>query len=175
MNKVGKLQLPGPRDYLSLALLAGFVFNCQAENSSTAQHTQISEDRYYLEAKCPPEGIQELVLRRNQRFELTSFLSKTKKRERKASGEWRLEDESLSLVTEQQSMRFAVKSRVHTLVGEKFLYLSFKAVPTEKPHMLNECEFVDRRVLTHFLQANPKPAAKAARDLPEHDEQQQSK
>ena len=111
----------------------------------------ISKNRHYLEAKCDKAGIQELLLAKDQRFRLSSYFPAEKRRETDAIGKWQIEDEILLLSGDELEMRFLTKSRVHSLIGEKFLYLSFKAIPSAEAQLLDECEFVDRRVITHFL------------------------
>ena len=132
-----------------LLCLALSSINVHANDSYAAG--TIRKDRHYLEADCPQPGIQEILLAQDHRFRISSFFPNQKKREKNTEGHWKIEDEILVLSDKQQSMRFMVKSRVHSLVGEKFLYLSFKAIPSPQAHFLDECEFVDRRVLTHFL------------------------
>ena len=143
---------------LFFTLLLVFPWNAVA---APANAPALSEDRHYLEASCPVDGIQELLLGKDQRFRLSSFFPREKRRTTDAMGQWEIRDEILVLSNDELSMRFLVRSRVHSLVGEKFLYLSFKAIPSDNTHVLEECEFVDRRVITHFIgsKRKDKPAS----------------
>ncbi len=142
---------------LLCALLLVFPYLAVAANGKdTSSSPALSEDRHYLEAKCPVDGIQELLLDKDQRFRLSSFFPREKRRTTDATGHWEIKDEILLLSTDELTMRFLVRSRVHKLLGEKFLYLSFKAIPSGDAHVLEECEFVDRRVITHFIGSNRK-------------------
>lgn len=137
------------RLFLANLLLSASL--CAAELNDDAGGPVLSEDRYYLEATCPAKGIQELLLRANHSYVLSTFIPETRGRERHLEGQWELQDDLLYLHADGTSIGFRVKSRVHRLLDKKFLYLSFRALAAPKAHFLVGCEFVDRRVVSHFL------------------------
>ena len=125
-----------------------------ADTNETQSTSIIKQDRFYLESSCPKQGIQEIILRKDGSFELTSFFKETKLRKAEIRGHWQLDESILTFSWEQNSMLFKVRSRVHNFMQKKFLFLSFKVIPDNSHPAFNECEFVDRRILDNFLKSS---------------------
>jgi len=132
-------------------LMLCLLCNRQSGAGEVDETVSLSQDRPYLESNCPLEGIQELILRKNGEFELTSYIKATNTRQQEFKGQWKLQDTLLRLDWVKQSMTFQTKSIVHNFIREKFLFLSFKAISGTPGNPLAKCEFVDKRVLDRFL------------------------
>ena len=146
---------------LALMFAAGALGTDAGQENDSAQQgktMELSEDRYYLESECPRPGIQEVLLKSNGDFVLTTFNADTRHRITEFEGEWSMDREIRSLRWDREVARFQTRSRVHQLIGEKFLYLSFKHLHGEGTDTFSECEFVDRRVLDRFFNRKKKPA-----------------
>ncbi len=137
--------------FLAFLLLLSLLCNSRLLASKEDDAAYLSQDRPYLESSCPMDGIQELILRKNGEFELTSYIEATNTRKPEFRGHWLLQDTLLRFDWADQSMTFQTKSVVHNFIREKFLFLSFKAMPGKPGNPLDNCEFVDRRVLDRFL------------------------
>lgn len=122
-----------------------------SKSISAADALQIKENRYYLESKCEMNGIQEFLLATDGNAALTSYFIKDKKRLTEFEGKWYLKENFLEIHWDDNSALFGVSSKVHQLTRDKFLYLSFKSINKDEKGILDDCEFVDRRVLDHFF------------------------
>ena len=137
--------------FFAFPLLLCLLCNCQTQASEEDNTTSLSQDRPYLESNCPMDGIQEIILRKNGEFELTSFFTATNTRKQEFRWHWQLQGTLLRFDWGKSSMTFQTKSVVHKFIREKFLFLSFKTLAGKPTNPLNKCEFVDRRVLDRFL------------------------
>ena len=116
-------------------------------------HQSMAKDRVFIESYCTMQGLQELILKDNGEFTLTTYLNRKTPLKTELKGSWSLKSQKLRLKNEEIELLFIVSNKPIEISGQHLLVSYMEPVKGLSEHSLNECEFTDKRILERIIKS----------------------